>query len=173
MYTFGWCIVTWPVFIFKGFHCVLQAFYMFLWFFFYWVDIPGFIFWMNLWILWKDTDVSIFLYSSIFHVLSLTYISICLYALWKTMHKCWCFGYAHEDSYEAEGRFSASFTILQESPGYENRGLTSAYSYQKEATANQTAVEITPKATSTFKNLTTCSSAYPIRRSSPSSTKTP
>ena len=43
----------------KGFHSVLQAFYMFLWFLFYWVDIPEFIFWMNLWVLWKDTDVSI------------------------------------------------------------------------------------------------------------------
>ena len=32
---------------------------MFLWFLFYWVDIPEFIFWMNLWVLWKDTDVSI------------------------------------------------------------------------------------------------------------------
>ena len=43
----------------KGFHSVLQALYMFLWFLFYWVDIPEFIFWMNLWVMWKDTDVSI------------------------------------------------------------------------------------------------------------------
>ena len=57
-----------------------------------------------------------FFYSSIFLVWSLTDVSICLYALWKAMHKCWWFGYEDEDSYEAEGRFSVSFTILQESP---------------------------------------------------------
>ena len=57
-----------------------------------------------------------FFYSSIFLVWSLTDVSICLYALWKAMHKCWWFGYEDEDSYEAEGRFSVSFTILQEGP---------------------------------------------------------
>ena len=51
-------------------------------------------------------------------MLSLSDVSICLYALRQKMEKRWRLSYAHEDPDEAEGR-RFSFAIREESPGKE------------------------------------------------------
>ena len=118
VYMFGRCIITWFILslkVFIAFYRIFTYFKIYL----YWVDIPEFIFWMKLWILWKDTDVSFFFDCSMFLVSNISVVSIRLYALWEAMQNRWgggrVGGYAHEDSYE-EGRFFFSFQILQESP---------------------------------------------------------
>ena len=63
--------------IFKGFYSILQDFYIqYFEISFYSVDIPEFIFWMKLWILWKDTDVSFFFDCSMFLVSNKSDVSI-------------------------------------------------------------------------------------------------
>ena len=142
----------------KGFHSISKAFCMFLcnrmisffFFFIYWVDIPELIFWFKLGILCKDTDVSIFFCCSILLVLSLSDVSICLYALRQKMQKRWRLSHTHEDPDKAEGRrLSFSFAIREESPGKEISDWTRAYILK--ATANKITTKIKPKAISTQK----------------------
>lgn len=117
---------------------------------FYWVDIPELIFWFKLGILCKDTDVSIFFCCSILLVLSLSDVSICLYALRQKMQKRWRLSHTHEDPDKAEGRrLSFSFAIREESPGKEISDWTRAYILK--ATANKITTKIKPKAISTQK----------------------
>ena len=85
---FGRCIITWFILSLKVFIAFYRIFTYFK-IYFYWVDIPEFIFWMKLWILWKDTDVSFFIDCSMFLVSSIGDVSRQLCALWKAMQKRW------------------------------------------------------------------------------------
>ena len=88
VYMFGRCIITWFMLSLKVF-IVFDRIFTYFKISFYWVDIPEFIFWMKLWILWKDTDVSFFIDCSMFLVLSIGDVSMHLCALWKAMQKRW------------------------------------------------------------------------------------
>jgi len=72
---FNWCIVTSFMLSLKVFIAFYRTFKYFE-FSFYSVDIPEFIFWMKLWILWKDTDVSFFFDCSMFLVSNKSDVSI-------------------------------------------------------------------------------------------------
>ena len=165
---FNWCIVTWFMLSLK----VFIAFYRTFTYFkisFYWVDIPEFIFWMKLWILWKDTDVSFFFDCSMFLVSNISDVSIRFHALWEAMQNRWGLR-----TWRLIQRRSILLLFWDSSREPRLRNLRVSLNLSKEiATANQTAGESTAEATSNSANLTTFSSAYHIKRCSPSSTKTP
>ena len=83
-------------------------------------------------------------------MLSLSDVSICLYALRQKMQKCWWLSYTHEDPDEAEGRrLSFSFAIREKSPSKEIPDWTRAC--KEKATTNKITTKIKPKAISTQK----------------------
>ena len=128
-------------------------------------------FFMNLWFLWNDTDVSIFFYFSIYflcYVNSTRCFKVCLYALWKATHMSNSSGLATHNFMNTHAKRKVDSPPLLRF--FKAKKIAFEFKSVKKAESNQIAGEITAKLTSTFKNVGTFSSAYLIRRFSPTKT---